>query len=110
MELKRLDEANVGRVDLIPRAMFAISVPQFERQHALTFEKGIDDLDEYQALYLRGGKHTLALIHHSGDPQDGITLYLERGLSRKEADDLIAAVRALYDLREVWREDVKNLP
>jgi hypothetical protein len=112
MDLQRVSEAAIGRVDLVPRAMVAVSVEDFERRHGLTFDAGIDDLDEYQSLYFRGGSRTLAFIHHRGDAEIGMTLYLEREISRREADRLISEVLKVYDLPQQvisWREDEKNL-
>jgi hypothetical protein len=110
MAIKTLQEASVGSVDLVPQAVFTIAVREFEARQGLNFEKGIDDLDEYQALYLRSGSRTLAFIHHKGEPGDGMTLYLERGLDKKDADTFIAKLIKFYDLPPAsWREDEKNL-
>ena len=105
--VKRLYDQDLGRVDLVPQAIIKRSVRDLERDTALSFEREEDDLNEYHAAYFRTQVGVAALIHHDGEPDDSITVYLPRTLTSQEIDRAISKILETLKIPESflsWRE------
>lgn len=82
----------------------AVARPQpelFARAFGLTFTKGFDNLDSYEAarLRLRSGR-MLGLLRHVGDPGPGTEVYADAG------DDFVNALREFLDAFDLSVEDL----
>lgn len=103
----RLEESSLGAVDLVPHAIINVPVRKFEDEIGLTFAKGHDDLDNYSAMFFQVGLRTCAFIHYEGEPDDGMTLYLERDLSPEDTEGLLHQILTEYNFSPelvAWRE------
>jgi hypothetical protein len=105
LESRKADE--IGEVDLAPRAVVRRSVAELRDRLAITFEPGEDDLDCYEAAFFALDGMVFALIHHRGEPPDGVSVYLRRDLYPWEAARTVRAVMTALELPPellVWQD------
>lgn len=97
-----------GKLDLAPAAIISLSVARLEQHCAFKFDDdGVDDLDHYRAAYFRVAGYVVALIHHDGEPETDITIYLPRGLGQREIDKSLSKLLrglSLSDEVVTWKE------
>jgi hypothetical protein len=90
--LRRIDEREVHDVDLAPQAVIRMSVADFRKQSGASFEFGSDDLDSYEAAFYILDNTTFALIHHAGEPEDTISLYLDRRMTPETRQKIVRRI------------------
>ena len=97
-----------GRVDLAPHAMIQRPVSAFSEAYGLEFNRDTDDLDGFSAIYLELGAKKAALIHYDGEPADCLTIFVQRSLSVKDADKVVAKILRHYLSEQAisWRETI----
>src|SRR5580658_5596873 len=92
----RSNKERARNVDALPFAMIGMSIAMFTQKHGLTFERDVDDFDEFRALYLDVDGHPAMLKRYDGEPSEGITIYLEAGLNEKSMDKLLNKILRKY--------------
>jgi hypothetical protein len=111
MAMKRLHSHQLGRVDLVPRALVRRSVAQFIHDLGIEFDRASDDLDSYHAAWFRLGTLTFGFMHHDGEPVEMTAIYLERALATDEAHKAIERILRKFDIpaRDLAWEETGNL-
>ena len=103
----RLSLDDVGGVDLAPQAVVRMSPHGLARRLGIAFERDTDDLDSHSAAYFRAPDQVFAFMRYDGEPEDNLTLYLERRLSPEEVSRSVDAIAREFDIpadRIIWRE------
>ena len=91
MMLKRIYLAtySLGTLDLAPQAVVNVSVGKLHNDQGIDFESGEDDLNAYKAAYYELDNQVVALIHHTGEPQNSVSVYLDRSLGPKKVKKVV---------------------
>ena len=107
MIMKRLLPGQLGRIDLVPRAMLRHSVDAFRDRAGVSFDRDADDLDSFSAAWFEMGPLTFGLMHHDQEPDDRMSIYLPRCLSQREAHNAVLEIMHNFDLSPqtlIWEE------
>jgi hypothetical protein len=109
----RLNLQDVSGIDLAPQMIVRISPQEMTRTLGVPFEREADDLDGYSAAFFRARGQVFAFMRYDGEPEDNLTLYLERRLSPEEVGRALATIAKEFDIaaeRIVWRETADLRP
>jgi hypothetical protein len=104
---ERLSLLDLGKVDLVPQAMAKLSTSTMDRDLGIAFDRDSDDLDACSAAFFRTNAHVFAFIRYDGEPEDNVTIYLERSLSPTDVGEALARIAEEFGIpndRIVWRE------
>ena len=75
----------LGRVDFVEQAVLEIPVSYFVEEKGIKFKNDCDDLDWYEGAFFTWEERIpFALIHYRGNPEDHISVYLDRQLRGAE--------------------------
>lgn len=110
---ERLALDHLSGVDLVPQATIGESPANMTRRLGIVFDRDVDDLDSYSAAFFKDGGHVFGFIRHDGEPQDTLTLYLERTLGHDAATGLIDRITQEFAIPAhgiIWRETLDLRP
>jgi predicted enzyme related to lactoylglutathione lyase len=68
-----------GQIEWIPQAIIKRPISYFENQFGFKFDRGSDDLDEYEEAIFSLDGLPIALMHYRGYPPETTTVYLPFG-------------------------------
>jgi hypothetical protein len=96
-----------GKVDLVPQAIVNRSVRELSVDLGVELEHASDDLDQFECAYFNVDGKVAAFIHYAGEPDDQVTVYVQRELGSKDVTKTLNKLLKAFALPRdavVWRE------
>jgi hypothetical protein len=108
--LKRIYGDEVQQMDLAPQAVIMMSVAQFRKQSGVSFKTGSDDLNNFEAAFFLLDGTNFALVHHVGEPENTMNLYLDRAVRPDVRRKIVRRIAKELQIAEClvgWQEETQ---